>query len=345
MAKNGKIANLSEKFKNDSRSFKVFDNIFSGKLEKDDKIIFGTQELLQVSKYEELSRHISVFKSEEFDNIVKSTLEIEGKNVALIIGNIKEVLPKKTPPPAKKAKNINFFGEIKPEKKPPSETKKEPASASPKSSTTEKEKKHSLGEFLEESQAYSISQHNTELYIKEGDSIEEEKEESRKKEKESSPKKSLFFSIPSLKKESTLNIKTNQADSAPVFPSHNEKDKNEKAYPAPLIKEDELVVFEEEEIDLPGLGQKINWLWQKITSQFSILWNKDKITSYLAKFSFSRKKEGLQKIISKNNSNQNKFSLPFSGKIKPQKQKITYLIKNNFLVSGLKPNFSKNKKL
>jgi len=351
LAKNGKIANLSEKFKNDSRSFKIFDNIFSGKLEKDDKIIFGTQELLQVSKYEEFSRHISVFKSEEFDNIVKSTLEMEGKNVALIIGNIKETLPKKTPPPSKKLKNINFFGEIKPEKKPSSKTQKEPAPASPKNNATEKEKEHSLGKFLEESQAYSISQHNAELYIKEGDSIEKEKEnenddkkDDKKIEKKLEPKESLFPSSSSPKEEdSSSSAKTDQVNSASISFTQNKRDKNVKTYPAPLVKEGELVIFEEEEINLPGSNQKTNWLWQKITDRFLIFWNKGKATSFLAKIPSFRKKRSARRLILKNNSNQDKFSLPAEEKIKSQVQNSVHLMKNNFLISGLKLIFLKIK--
>jgi hypothetical protein len=100
---------------------KTFSNISSGKVESDDKIIFASESVFDSVRWEEIKRHAQTFNSNEFDNIFRSTLELESQNSGAILLNFqqKEILPVQK---KEKAKIENFFG--LPEKKEPLVEKK-----------------------------------------------------------------------------------------------------------------------------------------------------------------------------------------------------------------------------
>lgn len=112
LSKNKRIVNISEGLNEDINvhPVKTFSDISSGKLSIEDKIIFSTEELFKSLSWEEITRHTNTFTSNEFDNILKSTLDLEGEDVSAITVNIKEksVMPI---PKEKVTSGLNFFGE------------------------------------------------------------------------------------------------------------------------------------------------------------------------------------------------------------------------------------------
>ncbi len=110
---NNKKAKKNKKESRKAHPAKTFSNISSGKIKADDKLIFTTDDILDLMTWEDLERHAGTFTSQEFDNIFKSTLELEGENLGSIIVNLKEkginIIKKKEEP----EKNKNFFGATK----------------------------------------------------------------------------------------------------------------------------------------------------------------------------------------------------------------------------------------
>lgn len=112
LSKNKRIADISKGLNEQIavHPVKTFSDISSGELSIEDKIIFSTEKLFESLSWEELTRHTNIFTPNEFDNILKSTLDIEGEDVSAIVINLKEksVLPI---PKKKTASELNFFGE------------------------------------------------------------------------------------------------------------------------------------------------------------------------------------------------------------------------------------------
>ncbi|GEM_PF-852414 len=114
LSKNKSIMEISKelnKYEN-NHPVKTFLDISSGELSLKDKVIFSTDSLFESLSLEEITRHTKTFTSNEFDNILKSTLDIEGQNVGTIVINIKEksVMPVSS---KKQTSKLNFFGESK----------------------------------------------------------------------------------------------------------------------------------------------------------------------------------------------------------------------------------------
>lgn len=101
-----------------SHPIKTFTELSFGKIQKNDKIIFSSKTIFDSFKKEELKRHSNVFSSQEFDNIFRSSLELEGKNVGSIVVNIIEkplAINKKgfATKSEHDKNNKNFFGSTK----------------------------------------------------------------------------------------------------------------------------------------------------------------------------------------------------------------------------------------
>lgn len=99
---------------NTTHPIKTFSNISSGTLEEEDKIIFATEGVFEKNRWEEFSRHITVFSSSELDNLLRSTIELEAENAGFVLINmhlnetvelIKEINTNKD-----QVANLNFFG-------------------------------------------------------------------------------------------------------------------------------------------------------------------------------------------------------------------------------------------
>ena len=144
-----------------SHPVKTFSNISSGKLEKGDKLIFATETVFEKNRWEEFSRHITVFSSSELDNLLRSTIELEAENAGFVLANVligESPLLKKEAPLEENfsSPNLNFFGK----KDQPKETPALPA--------VEKElpKENPLEKTDPESSPF---EQEPELYIKENE--------------------------------------------------------------------------------------------------------------------------------------------------------------------------------
>ncbi len=114
----------------DYHPMKTFSSISAGKVENKDKIIFTLAETFDTLEKKDLERHFKTFNSDEFDNLISSTLKNEASNTGIVVANIKNQLNEKSDliidseikPEIEE--NLNFFGDAK-KKKVPSPNRKE----------------------------------------------------------------------------------------------------------------------------------------------------------------------------------------------------------------------------
>ena len=67
---------------------KTFSNVSSGQLEANDKIILLPTFALKIISIENLRRHLKTLSSDEFDNLLESTIAAEGRYESLVIVNL-----------------------------------------------------------------------------------------------------------------------------------------------------------------------------------------------------------------------------------------------------------------
>ncbi|MDD3607280.1 MAG: PP2C family serine/threonine-protein phosphatase [Candidatus Moranbacteria bacterium] len=97
---------------------KTFSEIILGKINTNDKIIVTTNDVFRFLRKDELKRHSQVFNSKEFDNLIRSSLELEADSAGMILVNasektIYEYTENKKDGEASE-KDINFFGSHQP---------------------------------------------------------------------------------------------------------------------------------------------------------------------------------------------------------------------------------------
>lgn len=68
---------------------KTFSTISAGRVNKGDKLVFTTLETFKTVHEEELKRHFHTFNSDEFDNIISSTLRNEAVNAGMVVVNLR----------------------------------------------------------------------------------------------------------------------------------------------------------------------------------------------------------------------------------------------------------------
>ena len=108
----------SEKIDTPPHPIKTFSEIILGKINANDKIIVTTDDVFRFLKEDELKRHSQVFNSKEFDNLVRSSLELEANSAGMILVNVNEKTiyehPKTEKDEVTLEKDLNFFGSYKP---------------------------------------------------------------------------------------------------------------------------------------------------------------------------------------------------------------------------------------
>lgn len=75
---------------------KTFSNVSSGQLEANDKIILLPTSALKIISIENLRRHLKTLSSDEFDNLLESTIAAEGRYESLVIVNLYDKTEKKS---------------------------------------------------------------------------------------------------------------------------------------------------------------------------------------------------------------------------------------------------------
>lgn len=132
--KNQKVSVIDQDFNKaeDYHPMKTFSTISSGEVKEGYKLIFTLQKTLETLKKEEIERHFKTFTSDEFDNIISSTLRNEAFDTGMVVINIEQqvesALKVELDTPSKKETELNFFGkdqEKKKIKKKPQNLKKE----------------------------------------------------------------------------------------------------------------------------------------------------------------------------------------------------------------------------
>lgn len=117
LVRNGQIAeisqNLEEELETETHPLKTFSNISSGKLEKGDKLIFTTYDLLEIFSKEELRQNAAHFSREEFASLLELSLQANAELAGTIIIDLideSEIQPVIVETPAiGKIKNIDSF--------------------------------------------------------------------------------------------------------------------------------------------------------------------------------------------------------------------------------------------
>ncbi|MFW5884698.1 MAG: hypothetical protein ACOCUF_00480 [Patescibacteria group bacterium] len=186
---------------------KTFSSISSGKLFPGDKIILIPENALEFLSQEEMERHSKTFTSDEFDNILSSTLQSDGDQTGGVVVNIKEkklpteekdYSPEKT---SKSEKDVNFFGKTEKEKSSQVNMKKEEI--------------HQQDNFQET----LVEQEDMESLIKEK---KDEAGEEPSTQKEEVPQEEYDQDIPPFEKEPEIHLKEKD------FPEDLEKELQEK---------------------------------------------------------------------------------------------------------------------
>jgi len=159
---------------NDSdHPIKTFSDISTGKLLLNDKIIFATESFFETFSWEDLKRHSSAFNSNEFDNLIKSTLELEANDVGICVVNIKEkiISPIASLPRPKKKLDNNYFGDQR-----SSNQKKQKVQKKLQSDFDNHDPGKKTGDrYLKDKKGLSPFEKQPELYIKEDEEIVIEK--------------------------------------------------------------------------------------------------------------------------------------------------------------------------
>ncbi|MDD3487711.1 MAG: hypothetical protein PHF35_05075 [Candidatus Moranbacteria bacterium] len=93
LSRNGLIADIGQgigedNFESESNPIKTFSDISSGKLEKGDRLIFTTSDLLDIFSLEELRQNFSRFGRDEFPNIVSASLKANSELSGSVIIDI-----------------------------------------------------------------------------------------------------------------------------------------------------------------------------------------------------------------------------------------------------------------
>lgn len=107
----------------DFHPMKTFSAISAGKIEENSKLIFTLKDTFKTLNEEEIRRHFKTFSSDEFDNLISSTLRNEASNTGIVVINIKkqneieDALIINSEPEIEIDENINFFGKTKQETK------------------------------------------------------------------------------------------------------------------------------------------------------------------------------------------------------------------------------------
>ncbi len=95
----GQVAEISrdlqEGTETETHPLKTFSNISSGKLEKGDKLIFTTDDLLEIFSKEELRQNADHFSREEFPGFVEMSLEANAELAGTVVVDLVEALEAK----------------------------------------------------------------------------------------------------------------------------------------------------------------------------------------------------------------------------------------------------------
>ena len=98
LARNQRLVDIGKDL-NDEESLnpiKTFNNVSSGQLQAGDKIILLPASALKIISTENLRRHLRTLPSDEFDNLLKSTIEAEGSYESLAIVNLQDQTKEQT---------------------------------------------------------------------------------------------------------------------------------------------------------------------------------------------------------------------------------------------------------
>jgi hypothetical protein len=96
----------------DSNPLKTFQDVISGKIEKNDKLIFTTKELFDIFSLEEIKKSALKFSRENFIQFLNTALVNELDQVATLVIDISEKIPEPVElPSAKKIDQTNVFSQ------------------------------------------------------------------------------------------------------------------------------------------------------------------------------------------------------------------------------------------
>lgn len=121
------FTNISEgeEFPGGPNPLKTFQDVVSGRMENQDKLILTTDSIFNIFSPEELKKSALKFSEEDFIRFLKTALVNELEKAAVLVIDIKEKELLQTAPAPKKSKKINAFSQETFLKKTPTEVEKE----------------------------------------------------------------------------------------------------------------------------------------------------------------------------------------------------------------------------
>lgn len=149
----------------DPNPLKTFDNVSSGKLEAEDKIIITTDNIFEIFSLEEIKKSALRFNDPEFLQFLKTALGNELKKAATIIVDVRKKIPEAAPVPFRRSPTkINAF----------SQTAFEKSAPKPNGAIAENIK-NEITEELEKAKESFTNKKTGHIYIKGADHPPEEK--------------------------------------------------------------------------------------------------------------------------------------------------------------------------
>lgn len=192
----------------DSNPLKTFQDVISGRIEKNDKLLFTTKEIFEIFSLEEIKKSALKFSRENFIQFLNTALVNElDQAVVLVADIVEEVAEIVATPRAKKAQDLNVFSQTAFQKElSPKMLEKERA----KEEATMKERREMIQELKEDAKDF-VDKKTGHIYIKEPRDFQPEDSE-QKTTIDFSVVKEKFSDLASLSAEFLSNAKNKTKD-------------------------------------------------------------------------------------------------------------------------------------
>ncbi|HPN96499.1 MAG TPA: hypothetical protein PLK35_01910 [Candidatus Moranbacteria bacterium] len=155
------LTNISEEETEDPNPLKTFQEVVSGRLEVQDKLILTTESIFEIFSPEEIKRSAIKFSQAEFIQFLKTALINELERAAVMVIDIKEEEKKEDLEIIPKAQKINAFSQEAFGRKKPTELEKETARKEERKEVVEEIKRE-----LEKTQEGFVDKKTGHIYIK-----------------------------------------------------------------------------------------------------------------------------------------------------------------------------------
>jgi len=233
---------------------KTFEDVLSGRLQENDKIIITTESIFNIFSFEEIKRSAMKFSREEFIRFLKTALINELEKAAVLIVDMQKREEEAIIIPAPKEKEVNAWSQNAFSKRPQKQPRDMPPATIDKSKETVIEK---LQEEVKRKDGNYTDKKTGHIYIKEDQFLKEDdpglpsKYLEISKDKASKLGSSFLFILKSIALKTSLSIKSFFIVSAATIGNATKKLKEKRALRASLKEQEQRERALKETSDIP----------------------------------------------------------------------------------------------